>query len=66
MRIHGDAPAIVAHQQPVAVLQSDLDLRGMPGDRLVHSVVEDLGREVVKRRLVRAADIHAGPAPDRL
>ncbi len=38
----------------------------MAGDRLVHGVVEDLGREVVKRGLVGAADIHARPAPDRL
>ncbi len=37
----------------------------MAGDRLVHRVVEDLGRQVVQRMLVGAADIHAGAAPDR-
>ena len=38
----------------------------MAGDRLVHRVVEDFGDQMVQRALVGAADIHAGPAADRL
>ena len=38
----------------------------MTGDCLIHGVIEDLGREVVQGGLIRAADIHAGPAPHRL
>ena len=33
-----------------------------PATRLVHRIVEDLGRQVMQRRLIRAADIHARPA----
>jgi hypothetical protein len=38
----------------------------MPRHRLVHRVVDDLGRQVMQSRLVGAADIHARTAPDRL
>jgi hypothetical protein len=44
----------------------DLDAAGVAGDRLVHRIVEDLGREMVHSPLVRAPDIHAGSAPNRL
>ncbi len=37
----------------------------MAGDRFVHGIVENLGREVVQRGVVGAADIHAGAAADR-
>ena len=66
MRIDRDAAAVVAHGQPVVRLQRHLDEAGMAGDRLVHCVVEHFGGQVVQRRLVGAADIHAGPAADRL
>ena len=38
----------------------------MAGHRLVHRVVEHFGGQVVQRRLVGAADIHAGAAANRL
>jgi hypothetical protein len=66
MGIDGDPAPIVADREPVARLQSHLDEAGMTGDRLVHRVVEDFSGEMVKRRFVRPANVHARPAPDRL
>ena len=66
MRVDRDAAAVVAHGDPVAGAELDLDAGGVAGDRLVHRIVEDLGHEVVQSALVGAADIHAGPAADRL
>jgi len=66
MRIYRDATAIVAHSNPVACGELDLDPRGMAGDRLVHGVVEHFGCEVMQPTLVGAADIHAGAAANRL
>ncbi len=66
MRIDRDAPPVVAHREPVARGQRHLDHPGVAGDRLVHRVVDDLGREVMIGGLVGAADIHAGPPSHRL
>ena len=33
----------------------------MPGQRLVHGIVDHFGEQVMQRLLVGAADIHAGP-----
>ena len=60
------AAAIVADRQPVARFQMHLDPVGMAGHRLIHRIVEDLGREMVQRPLVGAADIHAGAVAHRL
>ena len=38
----------------------------MAGYRFVHRIVEDLGRQMVQRPFVGAADIHAWPPPDGL
>ncbi len=38
----------------------------MAVERLVHRVVEHFGEEMMECALIRAADIHAGPAPHRL
>jgi len=38
----------------------------MAGERLVHSIVDDFGEQVVQRLLVGTADIHAGPPAHRL
>jgi hypothetical protein len=65
VRIDRDATAIVAHRQPVALLDRDLDKTGMTGDRLIHRVVEDFRRQVMQRRLIGAADIHAGALTHR-
>ena len=37
---------------------------GVPGDGLVHGVVEHFGHEMMHGPLVGAADIHAGAAAD--
>ncbi len=66
VRVHRDPAAVVAHRQPVVRFQRHLDEAGVAGHRLVHRVVQQLRRQVVQRRLVGAADIHARPAADRL
>jgi hypothetical protein len=55
MRIDRDAPAIVVDGEISVLAQFDLDTRRVPGDDLVHRVVEDLGAEVMQRALVGAA-----------
>ena len=57
-----DAAPVVAHREPIAGLESDVDRAGMSGHGLIHRIVERLGGEVVQRRLVSPADIHAGAA----
>ena len=37
----------------------------VPGQRLVHRVVDDFSEQMMQRLLVGAADIHARPAPHR-
>ena len=64
MLVDRDAAAIVGDGEAVARTQRHLDAAGVPGDRLVHRIVEHLGGEVVQRALVGAADIHARPAAD--
>ncbi len=66
VRIDRYAAAIIADGKRMVRAQLDLNARGEAGDGLVHSIVEDLGGEMVKRALIGAADIHAGPAAHRL
>ena len=66
VRIDRNAAPIIDDGQPVARFQRDFDPGGMPRHRLVHAVVQHLGREMVQRALIRAADIHAGTATHRL
>ncbi len=66
MRIDRNPAAVVAHGEPIASAQLDLDARGIAGHRFVHRVVEHLSGEMVQAALVGAADIHAGPAAHRL
>ena len=66
MRVDRDAAAVVAHRERAVGLEADLDPVGVAGDRLVHGVVEQLGRQMVQRALVGAADEHAGPPAHRL
>ena len=62
VRVHRDAASIVPHEQDVAGLELDLDAAGVSGDRFVHGVVHDLGRQMMQGVGIRAADIHAGAA----
>ena len=66
MRIDRDAAAVVGDGQKAVGAQFDLDEGGMPGQRLVHGVVDDFGEQMMQRLFVGAADIHAGAAAYRL
>ena len=66
MRIDRDAAAVVADGDEVVRVQHHLDPARMAGDHLVHRVVDDLGRQMMQRAFVGAADIHARPLADRL
>ena len=61
MRVDRDAAAVVGDGDEAVGLDLDLDEMRMPGERLVHGVVDHLGEEMMQRLLVGAADIHAGP-----
>ena len=65
MRVDRNAAAVVAHRDGHVRVQFKVDLGGVAGHGLVHGVVEGLGREMVQRRLVGPADVHARPAPHR-
>ena len=58
-------PLSVTVRKPSAP-RCDLDEGGVAGQRLVHGVVDDFGEQMMQRLFVGAADIHAGPAADRL
>ena len=66
VRIDRDAAAIVGDGDEAVGLHLDLDPVGMAGKRLVHGIVDHLGKEVMQRLLVSAADIHAGATAHRL
>ena len=66
MRIDRNAAAVVGDGQKPVGAELDLDEGGVAGQRLVHGVVDDFGEQMMQRLLVGAADIHAGPAADRL
>ena len=56
----GDAAAIVTHGDAPVRMHRDVDLRAVPGQRLVDRVVDDLPDEVVQATDARRADVHAG------
>ena len=66
MRIDRDAAAVVGDGEEAVGAEFHLDPAGVAGDGLVHGVVDHLGEQVMQRALVRAADVHAGPAPHGL
>ena len=66
MFVNRDAAAIVADGQAVAGVEENLDPVGVACHRFVHRIVENFGGKVVQRAFVRAADVHAGTAADRL
>ena len=66
MRVDRNAAAVVVDGDEAVGLHLDLDPVGMAGQRLVHGIVDDFGKQVVQRLLVGAADIHAGAAAHRL
>ena len=66
MRIDRNAAAIVGDGQKSVGAQFHFDEGGMARQRLVHGVVDDFGEQMMQRLFVGAADIHAGPAANRL
>ena len=66
MRVDRDAAAVVGHAEEAVGGDLDLDEMGVTGERLVHGIVDHLGKQVVQRLLVGAADIHAGAPAHRL
>src|SRR5204863_5338347 len=66
VRIDRNAASVVANGHDVVSGEFQLDSRGVPGDRLVHRIVEDLGDEVVEGALIGPTDIHARTPAYRL
>jgi hypothetical protein len=66
MLVDWHATAVVGDRQAVPFVEHDFDAVGVPGDRLVHRVVEHFGGEVVQRALVDPTDVHPGAPADRL
>ena len=65
MRIHRDAPAIVADRHAVIGVQLYFDAVGMACHRFVHRIVQNFGHQVMQGAFIRAADIHPRPLADR-
>ncbi len=66
VRIDGNAAAIVGDGHKTAGLHLDFNPVGMAGQRLIHRVVNDLGKQVVQRFFIGAADVHPGTSAYRL
>ena len=66
VRIDRDTAAIVGDREGAVGGDVHLDERGVPGQGLVHGVVDHLGEQVMQRLLVGAADIHSRPPAHRL
>jgi len=66
MRIDRNAAPIITHGQAIALHHFDLDKAGMARNRLIHGVVDDLGKQMVHGAAVSAANIHARAAAHRL
>ena len=66
MRVDGNAAAVVGHADVAVPLHFDSDEAGVPLERLVHGIVDHLGKQVMQRLLVGPADVHAGAAAHRL
>ena len=60
-----DAAAVVDDLAAAVGQQGDVDAGGVAGHGLVDGVVDDLPDEVVEAGRAGAADVHAGPLPDR-
>ncbi len=67
-RVHvgGDAAPVVLDPDRAVLHERDVDGVGVPGERLVDRVVDDLPHEVVQAALAGGADVHAGPLAHRL
>jgi hypothetical protein len=66
VRIDRNAAAVIADREISVGRQLDFDEGCVTGKRLIHRVVDDLGEQVMQRPLIGAADVHSGPAANRL
>jgi hypothetical protein len=66
MRIDRNPAPIIGDGEIAVVCHLDVDEARMAGQRLVHGVVDDFGKQVMQRLLVGAANIHGGTEPDML
>jgi hypothetical protein len=67
-RVHvdRDATAVVLDPHAAVVEQGDVNAVGVPGQRLVDGVVDDLPDHVVQAALAGGADVHTGALAHRL
>src|SRR5271165_3765596 len=65
MRLDRNAPAVVTDRKDVPRVKFNLDPARVTANRLVHRVIEDLGSQVMQRRLVGAPDVHPRAATNR-
>ena len=66
VRIDGNAAAVVGDGEKAVGAKLHLDEGRVAGQRFVHRVVDDFGEQMVQRLFVGPANIHAGPATNRL
>ncbi len=66
VRVDRDAAAVVEHDDGVVLLERDVDLVAMAGQRLVDRVVHHFVDEVVQAVRAGRPDIHAGTLADML
>ena len=66
MRIDRNTAPIIAYRQKSVGVQFNRDDGRVTGNRFVHRIVDDFCKEMMKRLLVGAADIHAGAATNGL
>ena len=67
MRVDRDAAAVVGDGEEAVRPRRCTSIQvAWPATASSMAVVDHLGEQVVQRLLVGAADVHAGPAPDRL
>ena len=65
MGIDRDAAPIVTDDHGSVDAQGQIDAIGMPGHGFVHGIIQHLRNEMMKRALIRAANIHAGTPANR-
>ncbi len=66
MRVDGDAAAVVGNSEEAVGIEAHFDPGCVPGDSLVHGIVDHLGEEVMQRLFVGAANVHARTPAHRL
>ena len=64
--VHRNAAPVVDHGDRVVHVDHDVDLFGVPGQRLVHGVVHHLVDQVVQPHLAGRANVHGRPQANRL